>query len=448
MKKVIAYALGQVYQKNKDKIDNSSIISYVDLKREGATRPEEISKIDYDMIAVFSNSAFESMRRKLMYEYDISVDKITSWRMLQKKNGESDIEMSSDFIRWLRNIPKLEGGEGRLIDTSRILNSYCYQLALQETLEEAFGHITDKHYVFLGMADKLDEKILENMKNHRTRFLCYVHYQESDCVKLDTKLFDVKKYYYPYHMIYEICTKQNCTNIGIYVVAHKEYAMKCDDVYIPFGVGEYGNKTILSDSKNDNIARLNKKINECTALYWIWKNTNEEIVGLNHYRRYFLNNEIDMYDNILDEWRIHEYLENNDILVAEAENARLMDYKIIDHLKITMGDEAFEEAYELIYRYMKKEQPDYIEDFNAVMQGHFMFPFNMFVTTRGVLNEYCEWLFSFLIPAAEDFEAEKYDAYSSRAIGFFAERMLTVWLHKKQLKIKELPILLTEEVGK
>lgn len=445
MKKIIAYALGQVYEKNKDNVDTSSIISYVDLKKEGATRPEEISEIDYDMIAVFSNAGFESMRRKLMYEYNVPVNKITSWRVLQKKKDESDIEVSVEFIKWLKDLPKAEVEKRKIIDVSEILRLYAYQTAIQEAVEEVFEHITDGDYVFLGRVNTLNLSTVEKMKKHGAHFLCYAHYTEADCLKFDENVFEIKKYHYPHHMIYEMCTKQSHNNIGIYVVTHKAYAIKCDDVYNPFGVGEYGKNVALSDFRKDNITHLNKKVNECTALYWIWKNTTEEIVGLNHYRRYFLNNEINMYDNILDGWRIRDYLENYDMLVADA---IILNSKVIEQLKATMDRVAFEEAYELIYKYLQEEQPDYIEDFNAVMQGHYMFPYNMFVTTRGILNEYCEWLFSFLIPAAEEFEAEKYDAYSSRAIGFFAERMLTVWLHKKQLKVKELPILLTEEVGK
>ena len=88
---------------------------------------------------------------------------------------------------------------------------------------------------------------------------------------------------------------------------------------------------------------------------------------------------------------------------------------------------------------IEKHQPEYLQIFDDVMNGHSAFLCNMFVTRREILNRYCEWLFSFLIEAAEAIDVEGYDSYSQRVIGFFAERMWTVWLRKNKLKIKELP---------
>ena len=79
------------------------------------------------------------------------------------------------------------------------------------------------------------------------------------------------------------------------------------------------------------------------------------------------------------------------------------------------------------------------------MHGREMYPCNMFVTRWEIFDAYCTWLFSFLIPAAEEADVSRFDDYSKRIIGFFAERMLTVWLVKHpELRIKTLPILQTD----
>ena len=61
-----------------------------------------------------------------------------------------------------------------------------------------------------------------------------------------------------------------------------------------------------------------------------------------------------------------------------------------------------------------------------------------------MFDEYCQWLFSFIIPAACKIDESVYNAYSKRGIGFFAERMMTVWVIKKKFKVEELPYITVE----
>ena len=104
-----------------------------------------------------------------------------------------------------------------------------------------------------------------------------------------------------------------------------------------------------------------------------------------------------------------------------------------------MNNTIFEEGYRLVREGIRKHQPDYLETFDDVMQSHNIFVCNMFVTKREILNRYCEWLFSFLVEVANSIDVTGYDEYSQRVIGFFAERMWSVWLRKNRVKIMELP---------
>ncbi|MBR0287536.1 MAG: hypothetical protein IJQ82_01010, partial [Selenomonadaceae bacterium] len=60
----------------------------------------------------------------------------------------------------------------------------------------------------------------------------------------------------------------------------------------------------------------------------------------------------------------------------------------------------------------------------------------------------CKWLFSFIIDATEEIlrriDLASFPFSPRRLIAFFVERMLTVWLRKNRLRIKELKIMFIE----
>ena len=69
----------------------------------------------------------------------------------------------------------------------------------------------------------------------------------------------------------------------------------------------------------------------------------------------------------------------------------------------------------------------------------------MFVTRKNILDAYCKWLFSFIIDVAKEYvkllPSTDLSATIKRLPGFFGEIMLTVWLLKNRLRIKELDIM-------
>ena len=88
----------------------------------------------------------------------------------------------------------------------------------------------------------------------------------------------------------------NLKNIQIYVVSHSEEDIKTtisNEIYTPLFVGRNGkdNLGFLSDDQGDNISEKNPSYCELTGLYWMWKQSKEDIIGLCYYRSYFNNNE-------------------------------------------------------------------------------------------------------------------------------------------------------------
>ena len=86
--------------------------------------------------------------------------------------------------------------------------------------------------------------------------------------------------------------------VGIFVVTHKEFddSLLPDNGYQVIKVGNsLDNKTCkekgyYTDDTGDSISNLNPFYCELTGIYWAWKNMSPkiDIVGFNHYRRYFM----------------------------------------------------------------------------------------------------------------------------------------------------------------
>ena len=69
----------------------------------------------------------------------------------------------------------------------------------------------------------------------------------------------------------------------------------------------------------------------------------------------------------------------------------------------------------------------------------------MFIMSREMMDKYCSWLFPILFELDKKIDYSRYDSYNTRMIGFVAERLINVWVYKKQLTIKEFPVFSTEE---
>lgn len=225
----------------------------------------------------------------------------------------------------------------------------------------------------------------------------------------------------------------------IFVVTHKEYSFPQDSNsnYAPIKVGNVSTDPsviIFTDSSGDNIAHLNSSFCELTALYWIWKNVSDDVVGLVHYRRYFkpLKHSIILKDKKIassDDFDISE--QGYDVIVAKPRNYVVAT--IEKHYKKAHHAEDFD----LLRQKIKTLHPNYLQSFDKVMLGKKLSLYNMFVGKKAVIDQYCQWLFNILFALEKEISYQEYDSYQKRIFGFMAERLFNVWLekHKNEIKI-------------
>ncbi|HHW7568536.1 TPA: DUF4422 domain-containing protein [Mannheimia haemolytica] len=190
----------------------------------------------------------------------------------------------------------------------------------------------------------------------------------------------------------------------------------------------------------DNIAEKNISFCECTLLYFIWKNVRDDIVGLVHYRRYFARKK---YFCNMDGFT---FKRRNYVPIKKDEVEEILkDYDIIIPKKYLLGKTSVKENYcdahhekdWLLTRDAIFElYPDYLDSFDKVGNGNFLYCYNMFVGKKRIINKYCEWLFDILFKLEKQIKIDNYSDYNKRVFGFIAERLFTVWIIHNSHNIK------------
>lgn len=223
----------------------------------------------------------------------------------------------------------------------------------------------------------------------------------------------------------------------IYVMTHKKCDLPVAEGYVPLHVGRTLSQNLgyLEDNTGDNISDLNPLFGELTGLYWIWKNdTDSDIIGINHYRRFFA----DFDGNLLQKETVEKVMESYDVIAPiqmVGEDSHYETYKKVHNVKdMDAVRLAIEECY-----------PEYVETFDRVMSTKEGYYGNLCVMKREVYMAYCEWLFTVLFRASREIDVTNYDAYHRRVYGFLSEPLLKVFIVYNDLKVQEMPVIYTSE---
>lgn len=218
-----------------------------------------------------------------------------------------------------------------------------------------------------------------------------------------------------------------------YVVTHMDYPIVQDDLYKGLCVGNIRLHGMLSEQDGKNISEYNERINEVTGLYWIWKNTKSKYVGMSHYRRFLMDG-----DKRIGKEKIHQLLveDGNDIIMSRIG----LGWSVYRNICMASGEGLSGMVHGILREAIQAKQPKYVEAFDEVMSGNEMYLCNIFISSRKVMNAYCRWLFSFLLPVVDLVNVAGGTFYERRVCGYFCEALWTVWLKQQKLKVCELPL--------
>ena len=226
------------------------------------------------------------------------------------------------------------------------------------------------------------------------------------------------------------------SELAMVVATHKAYAMPQDAVYLPVFVGAAlsGDAAVppgfAHDDGGENISAKNRSWCELTALYWAWKNSNADAVGLVHYRRHFRGR-----SGIAGGAEICEALSRADAILPKKRNY-FIESTYSQYIHAHHAEDLDETR-----RILEERHPDFLPAFDDVMKSTSGHRFNMMVMKRPLFDDYCTWLFDVLAELERRLDISSYSDYDRRVFGFVAERLLDVYVLARKVKFAEMPVL-------
>lgn len=246
-----------------------------------------------------------------------------------------------------------------------------------------------------------------------------------------------------------ICTHKDCNTIVNHPAYKLLYMGGHDDIALLNNRHE-----LFFDHTGDSISHLNKFYCELTGIYWVWKNYDvKDYVGFCHYRRYF-----QFLNDIPDISK-----EDCDIILLRP---LFIDKTLYEHYDMYHNIKDLDLVIDIM-----KEMYGIPDDIcNTLSNTNLFYARNMFIMSKEMFNEYCEFMFNILFefqkrcniytmndvykiiendpvyikPAYHGKDFNWHLQHQARMGGFLAERFMNIYSVWKNLKIKTYNCIQTE----
>lgn len=284
----------------------------------------------------------------------------------------------------------------------------------------------DDFVIIIAVLEKYKDAIIKNLCDIGINDYIVLTFESDEWCEVRGKYFHdkaMRNHSYEYKWLEELATneKELKSKLGLLKVyiARSEVDKELVEIFrnrdweedIQVGTALTNRKICeVHDDTGENISQKNKQYCELTALYWIWKNSNYDWVGLSHYRRRFLlsDMEIDrLIDSSVDAVFTTPLINEPDVKFMYEKNHSANDWQIMRNAVNSLF-------------------PEYNEAFKKVEMSECYIPYNMFIARRTFLDDYCNWLFP-ILEYCEKRIGIKEDTYQNRYVGFLAERLMSVY---------------------
>ncbi len=180
-------------------------------------------------------------------------------------------------------------------------------------------------------------------------------------------------------------------------------------------------KKCIQDNSGDNISKKNRNYCECTALYWIWKNTNgQKHIGLEHYRRRMG----------LDSSSFKK------IQTDSIDFVTTLPQYTFDNIRVFFSTWLCKTDWRLMKEGILKINPEMERIFEEYEKGHFFIPCNIGFWSREWFDKYCCFAFS-VADYIENYYQERNVFREDRYMGYVFENLYSIYIafYHKEMKL-------------
>lgn len=173
---------------------------------------------------------------------------------------------------------------------------------------------------------------------------------------------------------------------------------------------------------------------ELAVIYDIWKRSKAKIVGLEHYRRFFVEPGWDGHSND------YKILEKDKIVSALNKYDVILPRQYVPQSRISVGDNYTKKlatksllpTINAFFNFMKSYNPDIYNYMNKSFKETGFYACNMMICKKEIFDKYCEFLFG----AINEFKKTlKSDNNLKRIYGYLSEWIMGYWFEFNNYKI-------------
>ncbi len=172
----------------------------------------------------------------------------------------------------------------------------------------------------------------------------------------------------------------------------------------------------LTDDTGMNISERNRMYCEMSAVYWVWKNTEHDWVGIEHYRRHLL--------------------VRPEMLTEDVDAILPLPYTCYPNEMAQFLRFTTEDVLNALLKTLKELHPSEFARYHDILYGKYQYTYNLVCAKRKVFDDYCRWFFE-ITEHMETMADEVPEIKETRALSYVAEVLTNLYFmdHQKDLRI-------------